>query len=73
MRGLTTRSAVQGFQVTLAAQQDVALVWSPDRRLARAMRGDGSDSVMIRSDGMWSGLEITPAGKPQLEKDCSVA
>lgn len=59
VRGLATRSAVQGFQVTLAAQHDVALVWSPDRRLARAMRSDGSDAVMIRSDGMWSGFEIT--------------
>lgn len=59
VRGLAARSAVQGFQVTLAAQPDLVLVWSPDRRLARAMRRDGSDAVMIRSDGTWSGFEIT--------------
>lgn len=57
-RGLALRRSNPGFQIDLASQSDLLLVWAPDRRVVRALRKNGHDAIMIRNDGAWHGFEV---------------
>jgi hypothetical protein len=57
--GLTARRNQPGFKIDLVSPSELALVSSPERCLVRALRKDGHDAIMMFSDGMWMGFEVT--------------
>jgi hypothetical protein len=59
LEGLKRRRALPSFRVELCTPTDLTLVWSPDRTLARSLRKNGTDAILLYIDGVASGFEVT--------------
>lgn len=57
--GLANRRTDTAFQVEVPARAQLSLEWSDDRHLARALRADGRDAILLFSDGEWQGFPVT--------------
>lgn len=66
--GLSARREAPGFSVQLATEDEVFFAWSSDRTVARALRRDGQDAILITTpDGSfgfqvflgWDGTGVT--------------
>jgi hypothetical protein len=61
LQSLAARRASADFRADVVAAQDLQLVWSPDRRVVRALRRDGRDAIQLHYQGDWSGFAVSLA------------
>lgn len=59
LKGLEARRATAGWRVRVAEAQDLVLLWSPDRHVARAMLRDWQDAIQLFNGRDWTGFQVT--------------